>query len=96
MKIGRNDRVVVSPNVHTREFDGELVVLDLARGEYFGLDETGLRVWNLLSAGQPVAQAAAVIATEYGVDDDRVTADVMALVENLVARGLVVVSPPDP
>jgi Coenzyme PQQ synthesis protein D (PqqD) len=39
----------LSPEVLFRELEGEAVLLDLRSQRYFGLDEVGTRIWQLLS-----------------------------------------------
>jgi hypothetical protein len=41
----------VGRDVVVREVAGELVLLDLGRAEYFGLNPTGTRIWQGLSRG---------------------------------------------
>jgi hypothetical protein len=78
-------------SVHARLFDGELVILDLARGEYFALDPIGSRLWNGLEGGLTVEDVAKEIVVEYRVTVEQATADLRALADDLVARGLLVV-----
>ena len=58
----------MAASVFTREFDGELVVLDLAGGEYYGLNEVGAKIWQHLVEGKSVEQVAVEIASEFEVD----------------------------
>jgi Coenzyme PQQ synthesis protein D (PqqD) len=76
--------------VHSRLFDEELVILDLAKGEYFALDPLGARLWSGLEAGRTVEQVAQEIVAEYDVALDHAVADLTALRDDLVARGLMV------
>jgi hypothetical protein len=76
--------------VHARLFDEELVILDLAKGEYFALDQVGARLWSGLAAGRSVEDIAREIVDEYDVALERVVADLTALTDELVARGLMV------
>ena len=89
MSIDKNTRVRVGKNVHVREFDGEMVLLDLDRGEYFGLDALGCRVWKSLAEGKSLAEIADDLAPEHEVEPERLLADLLALVNDLLARGLV-------
>ena len=57
--VAPSDRVVVGPNVHARHFDGEMVVLDLDWGDYFGLNEVGMRMWSELAVGRTPAEVGA-------------------------------------
>lgn len=92
MTVEREDRYQVARDVHSRTFGTELVLLDLARGEYFSLDELGARVWAVLAAGGSLDDAIEALAPEYDVPWTRFQADLRALVAELVARGLLVVS----
>jgi len=44
------DRVAVPSHVLVRVLDGESVFLNLETERYFGLDETGTRMWQLLTS----------------------------------------------
>lgn len=83
------ERVRAAANVFARDFDGEIVLLDLARGDYYGLDAIGARLWNGLMAGKTAAEVAAQIAPEYEVEPDVIARDFDALVAELLAQGLV-------
>ncbi len=83
-------RVRCASAVHARLFDEELVILDLAKGEYFALDQVGLRLWSGLESGRSVEQIADEIASEYDVALDRALSDLVALADDLIAHGLLV------
>jgi hypothetical protein len=86
----KHGRVRCADSVHTRLFDEELIILDLARGEYFSLDGVGARLWSGLEAGHAIEQIALEIAAEYDVGLERTVADLVALGDDLVAQGLMV------
>ena len=87
---GTFGRVRCADAVHARLFDDELVILNLAKGEYFALDALGARLWAGLQAGRSVEEIAADVVAEYDVASDRALADLVALGEELVAQGLMV------
>ena len=82
-----------SPDVIVRELAGESVVLDLSSGRYFGLNAVGTRVWQLIQEGQPVDGVIRSVTAEYDAEAGRVERDVLALLEDLKTRGLVVEPP---
>ena len=43
-----NRKITISPEVMSQEVSGETVLLDLQSESYFGLDEVGTRIWQLL------------------------------------------------
>ena len=82
------DRVFVKPNVIFRALGPESVILNLDSGVYFGLDEIGTRIWQLLEQ-QDVRGVCDALRADYDVTPERVEADVMALIDRLAAKGLV-------
>jgi Coenzyme PQQ synthesis protein D (PqqD) len=90
--ISLADSVAISEDVVSREIAGETVLLDLGSGTYFGLNETGTRIWNLLQDDGLLRQAFDTARTEYDVAPQDFERDFLALVRQLCARGLVRVS----
>ena len=82
-------RATAAPNVRTRAFDDELVVLDLDAGEYYSLDAIGARLWEGLQRGLSISEIASAVAKEYDAPADRVLADLVSLAEELVRRHLI-------
>jgi hypothetical protein len=81
-------RLSVPPQVMSRLVDDETVLLDLKSGMYFGLDGVGKRIWEAISEGLTLGEIAAVIVSEYEVEEDQAQADVIGFVSDLVERGL--------
>ena len=85
--------VVVPKSVLARKVGDEVIVLDMERGEYFGLPAVGARIWELLPDCRSLVEVADVIAVEYDVDRATVERDVLSLVADLSEKGLLVVAP---
>lgn len=84
------DRVRVPQEVLARQVGGETVMLDLAKGAYFGLDPVGARMWQLLAEGKTLVEVCDAIVEEYEVSRDAVERDLLALLDDLKAHGLIV------
>jgi hypothetical protein len=67
----------------------EAVVLNIRDGVYYGLDPVAARVWTLLRTPLTVAAIRDVLLTEFDVDADRCTRELMAFLDQLVGCGLV-------
>ena len=70
----------------------EVVLMSLASGECFGLGETGSAVWRLLAEPEQVFAVIAALKEEYDAPAGVLETDVVELVEEMAARGLVVLS----
>ena len=84
------DRVRIPQEVLARQVGDETVMLDLAKGTYFGLDPVGARMWQLLAEGKTLAEICDAIVEEYDVSRDAVEQDLLGLVADLMAQGLLV------
>lgn len=83
------DQMVLVPEaVLTRELDGESVLLNLENETYFGLDAVGTRMWTLLTASPSIQAAYEALLAEYDVAPETLRHDLQALVDQLLANGL--------
>lgn len=99
VKIGSNSiqgmfamlpqRVVLSPEALFQEISGEGVILDLKSASYFGLDEVGVRLWQLLQADSSLEAASDTLLNEYNVGAEQLESDLCKLIEQLSQAGLV-------
>lgn len=84
-----SETVSISAEVMARSVGDETVLLDLTSGTYFGLDPVGARIWALMSEGKSLCAVCDVIQGEYDVTRDALEADVLRLIGELRAKGLV-------
>jgi hypothetical protein len=84
--------VVATKDQVSSDLGGETVLLSMQSAMYYGLDEVGTRIWELL--GQPirVSDICDAIEREYDVERERCEADVLALLRDLAAKGLIEVT----
>lgn len=75
-----------------QELGGECVILDLSAGIYYGLDEVGSRVWSLIQAPITVEAIRDLLVAEYDVDSVRCEQDLLRLLHNMAALGLILVT----
>jgi hypothetical protein len=84
-----SSRVRISEHTLFQELSGEAVLLELSRGVYFGLDEIGTRIWQLLGAGRSLQETVAALVDEYDVTEAQGAEDLLALVRELEERRLI-------
>jgi hypothetical protein len=80
----------IPSHVMARQVGDETVILDLASGLYFGLDEVGSRVWDLIGRGNSMSAVYETLIAEYEVPPEALREDLQALVHELCSRGLLV------
>jgi hypothetical protein len=85
-------RVQRSDDALFQEVGGEGVLLDLSSELYFGLDAVGTRVWVLLGESEQLQSVYEALCEEFDAEPERIGSDLLALVEELSAAGLVSVA----
>ncbi|NOT56167.1 MAG: PqqD family protein [Deltaproteobacteria bacterium] len=86
-------KVTIPDDVVFRDLAGEAVILNLASGTYFGLNEVGTRMWHLLAEHGETEPVLATVLAEYEVEEAPLRQDLDALLHILVEKGLIVVTP---
>ena len=73
--------------VLSRKVGKQMVLLNLATEQYYGLNEVGADMVSRLIS-QPLGKALQSLAADYDTEPERLSADVDALVESLMQAGL--------
>jgi hypothetical protein len=84
------DSVVVATSEQvSAHLSDEVVILGFKSGSYYGLDQVGLFVWNLLQEPQKASDIRHAIFEEYDVELAPCERDLLALLEDLAAKQLI-------
>jgi len=92
MTISLNSSLSAPADVLIRELDGEAVLLNLNSEAYYGLDQVGTRMWQVLTTSESIEAAYETLLAEYEVEPARLHQDLTGLIERLVEHGLLEVS----
>jgi hypothetical protein len=82
-------RCMQPPDVMIQQFEGESVLLNVNSGHYFGLDEVGSRMWNVLTTSESIENAFQTLLAEYAVDAESLRRDLDSFLKRLLELGLV-------
>ena len=93
--VSFKDRAAVPAHVLVRILDRESVLLNLETEQYFGLDETGTRMWQLVTTSPNIDAAFQDLLAEYDVESDLLRSNLTELLNRLVESGLLQVFPAD-
>ena len=67
------------------------MLLDLESENYFGLDEVGTRIWQLIKQTSDLQAIYNTLLEEYEVDEQRLQSDLDVLLGEIAGLGLVTV-----
>lgn len=89
MSIELNSLIVRGENILSTPIDNELVILNIAKNNYVGLDEIGLRIWELLEKPIRVDELCNQLNREFEATPEQIIDDVIPFLADLDSEGLV-------
>ncbi|HEX5873281.1 MAG TPA: PqqD family protein [Pyrinomonadaceae bacterium] len=90
MTISFADRVKIPDDVLISNLQEESVILNLDSERYYGLDSIGTRMLSVLTTSDSIESAYETLVQEYEVDREVFKNDLLELVDNLIAQGLLI------
>ncbi len=81
-------RISAPEGVLVRELEGEAVLLNLNTESYFGLDEVGTRMWEVLTSSESAQGAYETLLGEYEVQPEQLRQDIRDFIDKLAGEGL--------
>jgi hypothetical protein len=87
--VSGSSTVVAAKDQVSSDLGGEVAILDLKAGVYYGLDAVGARIWSLIEEPRTVNEIRDILLEEYDVEPERCERDLLALLRRLADEGLV-------
>jgi hypothetical protein len=81
--------VKMAEGLAVADLGGEAVILDSNTGRYYGLNEVGLRIFQITSEPRVVYELVAELLGEFDVQEDKLRSDVITFLDSMVDRRLV-------
>ena len=76
-------------DIAAKVIDGEAILINVANGMYYSMDNAGAVVWELIQEGHSLAQISECIAARYDASLETIRADIERLGDELVERNIV-------
>lgn len=83
------------PDQIAAEADGEVLMMHIESGNYFGLNEVASFIWNRLEQPSTVAELCDAVLADFDVERERCQADALEFLQGMVEDGLAQVVPGD-
>lgn len=90
--VAPTSTVVQSREPLSAEVDGEVVLMSVEQGRYFGLDAIGADVWRRIGSPVRVSDLCVALAADYDGASDVIERDVLDLLRRMAGRGLIEVT----
>jgi hypothetical protein len=92
MEVHDDQQLVAGPSLASNDIDGEVVVLNLADGRYYGLNGVAGQVWHWVQEPRSPGELVELLVAEFEVDRAQAGRDLDVLLDDLLARELIVVA----
>ena len=69
--------------------EGEVVILNLKDGVYYGLNTIGGQIWQLIQEPKTASQIRDILLEEYDVTPEQCTVELLTLLNEMEAKGLI-------
>ena len=70
-------------DVDVTELNGEKVMMDLDKGKYFMLNETGSVIWDVINEPKSISEIIESVVTKYDIDKETCESKVLEYLEKL-------------
>ena len=74
------------------ELDGELVMMDVESGKYYGLNGMGSVIWNMIDDPKSVSEICLQLEKEYDVEKETCEQEVMAFLNSMDKEKMLVIA----
>jgi hypothetical protein len=88
-QITASTRVIASESAVGCDIQGEMVLLHLDSGIYFGLNAVGADIWNFIREERVVEEIERHLLGQYNVSPARCQSEVVSLLRQLSEKGLI-------
>lgn len=82
-------RIVANKRSAACDLDGEMVILNLDSGIYFGLNSVGASVWHYVQSERSQGEIIEQLMAEYNVSRAQCEAELTVLLQNMASHGLI-------
>jgi len=80
--------IIIPDTICTQKIDDEMVLMDLASENYFGLDEIACSIWQVLERSNRLQETYDRLLELYDVQPEILKKDLLTFVETLAENGL--------
>jgi hypothetical protein len=81
--VARNEDIIFS------NMDDETVMMSIEKGEYYGINPVGRRIWELLETPVTVAGICEVLGNEYNVSPEQCRNEVLAFLTQMSEKDII-------
>ena len=93
--VDANDCFGISDGVEWTDTAGEIIILDIGRSLFYGVNEVSAEIWRGIAAGLCVDAIVEGLSQEFEVDLEVLQGDTKTFIERLLTKGLITYANPN-
>ena len=80
-----------SPEILHSIVDNEIIMMNIETGKYFGVDDIGGRIWELIENPMTFEALCNTLQAEYEVDEQTCIADTKEFLDTLIEKKIIAI-----
>ena len=92
LEITNNSVISRSNEVVFSKLDDEIMMMSIKNSEYYGLDDIGSRIWEILLNPSTFNEIIKTLLKEFEISEEECSADVLEFLRALKDKNLVLIS----
>lgn len=88
-KLVANDVIVRNADIDSADIDGEIAMMNIEKGRYYGFNDVGSRIWELINTPVTIKQVTDILLKEYDVDVKECEKSVLEFINRLYNEELI-------
>ncbi len=89
MPIELSSLIVRAENLMSSPMDDEIVILNMDKNNYIGLDAIGVRIWEFLEAPCRIDDLCSRLSLEFEATPEQIATDLLPFIEEVRDEGLI-------
>lgn len=88
-KLNPHTQIKAASEQLSSEVSGEAVILNINSGIYYGLNETGAKIWQWIQEVKTIAEIGELLEKEYDVESKQCQEDLQVILNEMLGAGLI-------
>ena len=91
-EVTTSDVVCQARDLVTSDIDGEIVMMSVENGKYYGMDTIGTDIWQMMENPVKISDLIDTLVEKYDVDKSTCKSDVLLFLKDLNEDGIIRIS----
>jgi hypothetical protein len=81
-----------NPDIITSEIDGDMVMMSVSEGSFYGLNAVGAAIWHLLDTPASIETIVAHVLEIFEVSEEQCQTDILIFIESMVSSKTLIIN----